>query len=99
MKKWFEKVKEWIDKVITWMGYDGVLHLLCSALIVLFFAGMFPWWVAALIGLAAGIGKEIYDALHPDSHSADAHDLVCDLLGIVAALAGVGVWAIYHLIF
>lgn len=39
----------------------GEISTFAGALIVLFFAGMFPWWVAAL--------------------------------------AGVGIWAIYHLIF
>lgn len=92
-------MKKWIEKFIKWVRTDGLLHISCTAVIVLFFAGMFPWWVAALIGLAAGLGKEVYDYFHPDKHSTDIHDVLCDLLGIVAALAGVGIWSLYHLIF
>lgn len=42
--------------------------------------GLFlPWWLGALVALAAGIGKEVWDTRHG---VASWHDVICDLMGV-----------------
>lgn len=57
------------------IGFSGFLALLISAL------------TAAHITLCIGIGKEVYDRAHPESHTADVMDIVADAIGVYAGVA------------
>lgn len=74
----------WLRKFYAWLRPDGVLHFGVSAALYLALAPLFSWgWVPALLVLAIGIGKEIYDENKPDGRG-DWHDLECDFLGVIA---------------
>lgn len=94
MKAW-NKVKELVGKVRT----DGLLHILCSSLIVLAFTPIVGVWWSILIGVVAGIAKEAYDLVSAEAmdFNDSVHDLICDLVGIVSALLVVGLWYLVNL--
>lgn len=90
MKEFFKKIWNWIVKackaVNSWIRTDGWLHIAVSTLLMFVLGWIRPIWIPALIVLAIGIAKEIYDAFNPDKHSAEWHDLACDAIGIALGL-------------
>lgn len=69
-----------------WQGLrvDGQLHLLACLCIELA-AYLFVSWAAIAVALVAAVGKEVYDAV-TDRGTAEWHDVVCDLYGIIAGI-------------
>lgn len=72
-----------IDKYIR---ADLFKHFIASALICLILVIFLPTWVAGLITLGIGIGKEIYDKYKPNPTGFDIVDLVADVIGILAII-------------
>lgn len=66
----------------TMIGEDKLKHIVVSAIIAVVLNLFLPWWVAALITLAIGIGKEVYDKVTGKGHS-EWKDLLADLVGIL----------------
>ena len=62
--------------------YSGYCLALSAALVA---SNSLPHLMSAVFGLGgavvAGIGKEVYDKQHPDSHTADIYDLIATSLG------------------
>lgn len=83
---WLKAVWQWILSAWKWIRTDGLLHICVAALIVCAFGWIRPVWIPAMISLVACIAKEIYDYLHPDKHTAEWHDVYCDLIGIAAGV-------------
>lgn len=77
----------------AWFGDDKLLHFIASAAVQGAAYSVFHrnahYSVAAqrasIVTLSVGIGKEVYDALHPDTHDASLRDLAWDGLGGAAA--------------
>lgn len=75
------------------MKTDKLLHLLaCFAVSTVVFAvchffNLRGWAmaIAASLSLLVGVAKEIYDAKHPEHHSAEWRDFIADCGGIVLA--------------
>jgi len=68
---------------------DKFLHYIISAgltllLIMLFNFVHFHWWISPIFVALVGIGKEIYDKLHPKKHTCDIKDLIADFIGIAS---------------
>lgn len=85
-------MKELLKKVWAWIvaiPQDKLLHDYAGALITLFtfalvhiFAGFWAsFLVADIVALAALVGKEVYDRLHPDGHSVECEDVLWGLFG------------------
>ena len=71
-----------ITKVLDYFGADGLLHILCSALLTSVLGWFAPLWLAVLATLIVGVGKEIiYDKLMKRG-TPHRKDLVADLVGI-----------------
>lgn len=68
--------------IASWFCRDGLLHMETCALIVIVSGLFIPWWWAGVIGIFAGIGKELWDKHHDGV--ASWHDVFCDLCGVVA---------------
>lgn len=83
-------MKKFVEKVWKWVRSDGLLHIACSALIVLSFAAFLPIWAAVLIAAIAGVAKEIYDRLN--GGVAEWHDILCDAIGIVYGVCVCLLW-------
>jgi hypothetical protein len=61
---------------------DKLLHFAAGALIailVVIVTGSLVWAGAAV--LLAGVGREVYDAYHPDTNTADIWDIVATCAG------------------
>lgn len=67
------------------MGSDGMSHLILSAIMAVALNLFLPWWVAALITLAIGIGKEVYDKVSGKG-CAEWKDLLADVVGILIGI-------------
>lgn len=71
-----------ITKLLDYFGTDGLLHMLCSSVLVSVINWFAPLWLAALLALLIGVGKEIiYDKLMKRG-TPQWKDLVADLVGI-----------------
>lgn len=73
------KISDWVRERI---GFDGLLHIVLSAIMV----GILKHIIGALGAVAVvaliGIGKEIYDR-RTGKGCAEFKDMVCDLVGIM----------------
>lgn len=88
-----EKIKKLVAGFLNWLavnvGYDGLLHIIVSALIVLFLLPFSPWWFAVIVAALAGAFKEIVWDLLLKKGNCSLKDALCDLAGIVIGLLGV----------
>ena len=64
------------------LAEDKLKHIVVSAIIAVALNLFLPWWVAGLITLAIGVGKEVYDKVSGKGHP-EWKDLVADLVGII----------------
>ena len=59
---------------------DKLLHAETSAIIVVLISLLLPIWVAAIITLLIGVGKEIWDKYH--NGTPEWKDILADVIGI-----------------
>ena len=77
-----EKFKAILTKVKGWFREDGLQRLVVSTLILVALGWIRPFWIPVLVTILIGAGKEVYDYFHQETHSAEWHDFICDLIGI-----------------
>ena len=71
-----------VQKIVDYFGTDGLLHIVCSAALVSVLSWLAPLWLAVLLALLIGVGKEIiYDKLMKRG-TPQWKDVVADLAGI-----------------
>lgn len=71
-----------IQKIYNYFGQDGLLHIICSSILVGIFNLFFPLLIAIIITAVIGIGKElIYDKLMKKG-TCDKKDIISNLIGI-----------------
>lgn len=71
-----------LDKIYNYFGMDGLLHIICSIIIVRFSDLFLPLWTAALIAAVIGVSKEIiWDKLLKKG-TFDKKDMIADAIGI-----------------
>ncbi len=66
----------------SFLTEDKLKHIVVSAIIAVALNLILPWWVAAILTLAIGVGKEVYDKVTGKGHP-EWKDLVADLVGII----------------
>lgn len=72
-----------IQKIYNYFRQDGLLHIICSSILVGIFNLFFPLLIAIVITVVIEIGKEvIWDKLL-NKGTFDKKDLVFDLIGII----------------
>ena len=61
---------------------DKVRHFAGGAVLTcaLYVLGL-PFWLAAAAVIASALGKEAYDAAHPENHTSDLYDALATILG------------------
>jgi Na+-translocating ferredoxin:NAD+ oxidoreductase RnfD subunit len=64
------------------MTIDKYKHIVVSAIIAVALNLILPWWVAGLVTLAIGVGKEVYDKVSGKG-CAEWKDLLADCIGIL----------------
>lgn len=77
---------ERVYKVIDWLGRDGVLHVICSAVICSVLGWVLPAWAAAVLAMAVGVGKEVVWDKWMGRGTFDKKDLAADALGVLLGL-------------
>ena len=83
MEDLYLKTVNWLQKHV---GFDGLLHIVVVAFLsVLLKLFGCPVLFCALICLAAGITKELYDLISQKG-TAELKDLICDVIGILIGL-------------
>lgn len=72
-----------MNNLLNLIGSDGMKHIIISAILTAVAKWLLPVWVAAaLVTLAIGVAKEVYDKVSGKGCS-EWKDLVCDVVGIV----------------
>lgn len=61
---------------------DKLKHIVVSAIIMVALSLVLPKWIAAIITLSIGIGKEVYDKVSKKGW-AEWKDIMCDIIGII----------------
>ena len=74
-----------MNKLFNLLGNDGCKHIILSAILTVGLNLFLQWWVAALITIAIGIGKEIYDKVSGKG-CAEWKDMACDIVGIIIGI-------------
>lgn len=86
---------KWFNKFYSWVRPDGYQHVTVSAFMYLVLAPILEAILAALVVLAIGVGKELYDRRH-EGHAAEWHDVICDAIGVVLGV-GLHFWPLLFL--
>ena len=71
------------DKILSYIGQDGLLHILCCIVLVSVIDLFFPLWVAIVATAIIGVGKELVWDKWLGRGTFDKKDLLCDLAGIL----------------
>jgi putative lipoprotein len=67
------------------MTIDKYKHIVVSAIITVVLNLILPWWVAGLVTLSIGVGKEVYDKVSGKG-CAEWKDLLADVIGILIGI-------------
>ncbi len=67
------------------LAEDKLKHVVVSAVMATVLSLFFPWWAAAGITFAIGVGKEVYDKVSGKGHS-EWKDLLADVVGILIGI-------------
>lgn len=71
------------EKILNYIGQDGLLHILCCIVLVSVIDIVLPLWVAIIATVAISLAKEfIWDKLLGRG-TFDKKDLLWDLVGII----------------
>lgn len=75
-----------VNKILSYIGMDGLLHILVCVVLMNILTLFLPILVSAAIVAVIGIGKElIWDKLLKKG-TCDIKDLWCDLIGIAIGI-------------
>lgn len=73
-----------INRIFDRAGYDGCKHIILSALMTALLSLVMPSAVAAILTLAVGVVKEIWDGR--TNGTCEWKDVVCDIIGIIIGI-------------
>ena len=65
-------------------GYDGLKHIVLSAILTVGFNLFLPWYFVPIIVIIIGTAKEIYDGT--GKGYCEWKDIICDLIGIAIGI-------------
>ena len=78
-----KKILELIKGFYNWLNTDGLLHISCLSMIIIFSFPLIKWWSVGLAVLV-GLAKEAYDIhVKKSDPKLSIHDLICDCIGII----------------
>lgn len=70
-------------KIIEYFGIDGLLHIICSIIIISILKLFLPLYIAVIITAAIGLGKELVWDKWLGKGTFDKKDLFADVIGIL----------------
>lgn len=87
--KSMEKVKEFLNKLWSFVRVDGLKHIVGCILLTFALGWIRPMWITALVVILVGLGKEVYDYFLKKDYMPigevlrdAAHNLICDCVGV-----------------
>lgn len=87
------KIELLVSNSIVVLEADGLAHLLVCMMLTMVLVPLMNLWLAILIVLCVGIGKELYDKFAKKTEFS-TKDLICDVIGIIFGLCFVAFYAI-----
>lgn len=73
-----------LNNLYNMAGYDGLKHIVLSAVLTVGFNLFLPWYLSAIFVFTIGIAKEIYDST--DKGCCELKDTICNLIGIIIGI-------------
>lgn len=67
------------EKILNYIGQDGLLHILCCIVLVSVIDIVLPLWVAIIATVVVGLAKDKWLG----RGTFDKKNLLCDLVGII----------------
>lgn len=74
-----------LNSFFSWIGNDGMKHIILSAILTVVAKWLLPVWVAVALVLLIGIIKEVYDKIS-DKGFSEWKDIICDIIGILIGI-------------
>ena len=71
------------EKILNYIGQDGLLHILCCIVLVSVIDIVLPLWVAIIATVVVGLAKEFVWDKRLGRGTFDKKDLLCYLVGII----------------
>lgn len=71
-----------LNRLFDMIGYDGMKHIILSAILTVVAKFLLPLWVVCPLVFAIGIAKEIYDKVSGKG-CAELKDIACDVVGVI----------------
>lgn len=79
------KVKGLVTKAKDYVRVDGLLHILCVAILALSLFSFLPYIASIAIAAVVAVAKELIYDLWLKKGVAEWHDIICDLAGLIYA--------------
>lgn len=86
-----------IKDILRWIATDGLLHILmCYAMMLALSPMVGVWWSMLATSLAALVKEAMDFFVQKDNDKEQViHDLICDAVGIMAALITMLIWMFF----
>lgn len=78
-----------MSRIISYLGQDGLLHLLVSLVLCLFLSALMPLWASASITFLVGAAKELAWDGALGKGSVEWKDIVADIAGVLIGVLSV----------
>ena len=78
-------VRKYFRIVCSYVRMDGLLHILCVAILALSLFSFLPYIESIAIAAAVAVAKELVYDLWLKKGVAEWHDIICDLAGLIYA--------------
>lgn len=85
LKNLIKIVRKYFRIVCNYVRMDGLLHILCVAILALSLFSFLPYILSIIIVAAIAIAKELIYDLWLKKGVAEWHDIICDLAGLIYA--------------
>lgn len=85
LKNLIQIVRKYFRFVCDYVRMDGLLHILCVAILALSLFSFLPHIASIAIAAAVAVAKELIYDLWLKKGVAEWHDIICDLAGLIYA--------------
>lgn len=85
LKNLIQIVRKYFRFVCDYVRMDGLLHILCVAILAFSLFSFLPFISSIAIAAAVAVAKELIYDLWLKKGVAEWHDIICDLAGLIYA--------------
>lgn len=77
-----------VSKMLSWLGLDGMAHIIVSAVMLLALQLFLPLWITILVTFSIDIAKEMIWDMWLRKGTPQWKDILCDIVGIAIGCMG-----------